>query len=152
MNNLTCSFLLSVKLRHWLFMANYGLFPGIRLWGKGVGGGGDSLTLPIRRCAAEQGMVFGSFVYNFRSLSCIFINRHVLWKLYPNSEQTIQEPLIFQVGPILNQSLGCTYTLINDPIYPRTLWLSALGGYSIMAYTGSFRQRGAFFRLNVYKL
>ena len=45
----------------------------------------------------------------------------------------------------------CTYTLINDLIYPRTLWLSALEGYSIMAYTRSFRQRGAFFRLNVYK-
>ena len=119
--------------------------------GKEGRGRGDSLTLLIRRCAAEQGMVSGSFVYNFRSLSCIFINRHVLWKIYPNSEQTIQEPLIFQVGPILNQSLGCTYTLINDPIYPQTLWLSALEGYSIMAYTGSFRQRGAFFRLNVYK-
>ena len=38
--------------------------------GKVVGGwgSGESLTLPIRRCAAEQGMVSGTFVYNFRSL------------------------------------------------------------------------------------
>ena len=67
--------------------------------GKEGRGRGDSLTLLIRRCAAEQGMVSGSFVYNFRLLSCIFINRHVLRKLSSNSEQTIQEPLIFQVGP-----------------------------------------------------
>ena len=128
-NALTCSFLLSVTLRHWLFMANYGLFPGTRLWGR-RGGGGEILLLCLLagRCAAEQGMVSGSFVYNFRSLSCIFINRHVLWKLYSNSEQTIQEPLIFQVGPYFKPVLWCTCTLINDLIYSRTLWLSALGG------------------------
>ena len=118
--------------------------------GKEGRGRGDSLTLLIRRCAAEQGMVSGSFVYNFRSLSCIFINRHVLWKIYPNSEQTIQEPLIFQVGPILNQSHDAL-TPLQTIQSTQTLWLSALEGYSIMAYTRSFRQRGAFFRLNVYK-
>ena len=59
-------------------MANYGLFPRDKAVGKEGRGRGDSLTLPIRRSAAEQGMVSGSFVYNFRSLSCIFINRHVL--------------------------------------------------------------------------
>ena len=59
-------------------MANYGLFPRDKAVGKEGRGRGDSLTLLIRRCAAEQGMVSGSFVYNFGSLSCIFINRHVL--------------------------------------------------------------------------
>ena len=44
MNDLTCSFLFSVNLRYWLFMANYDLFPRIRLWerGGGVGEGGIS--------------------------------------------------------------------------------------------------------------
>ena len=154
MNDLTCSFrLLSVKLRHWLFMANYGLFPGIRLWGRRGGGRGEGRFSFFAYKEMCRWTRYGFWVFRiqFQVVIMHFYQPACPLKAIPKFRANYLGTSYFSGSSYFKPVPWCTYTLTNDPIYPRTPRLSALGGYSVMAYTGSFRQRGAFFRLNVYK-